>query len=362
MKNLSRRKFLGGSAAALAAVSLPPLATSCQSAPAAPAFPGIYDFGSKFGGVQVGCTTYCYRNMPLGLENIIRYCVESGIDSIEYRQGPDLEEFLGAPRAPQIQRSAPQTPAIDPSTLDAAAIAALRAQAQAGGGGGRRQLTPEEQEAQNKYNADLKAWRIAFTPDKMAPAKKLFDAAGIDVHIVKWTPGRWSEEEIDYAFRAAKALGARGVSEELGDEAVRKMAPAAEKYGMYAIFHNHDQFADPNFDVDKMLAVSPAVMLNFDAGHYYGSTGLNPCDLMRKYHNRIFSLHVKDKTGPKTDPPGANQVFGQGETNWAEILLLIKKEGWPFYCDIEQEYRVAPWSNQVKETRTCVQYARNILV
>jgi len=104
------------------------------------------------------------------------------------------------------------------------------------------------------------------------------------------------------------------------------------------------------------------VMLNFDAGHYFGSTGLNPCDFIKKYHNRIFSIHIKDKTGPNTVQPDANQVFGQGEVPLEELLLLIKKEGWNIYCDIELEYDIKPWSNQVKETRTCVQYIRNILI
>lgn len=337
-KNFSRRHFIGGSAAALAAVSLSPLATSCQNTPAAPSFPGIYDFGSKFGGVQIGCTTYSFRSMPLGLENILKYCVETGINSIEFRQGPDLEAFLGAPKAPQIQRPAPAPD------------------------GGRRQLTPEDQALLKQYNEDLKAWRISVTPEQLAPVKKMFDAAGVDMHIVKFTPGNWSEEEIDYAFRAAKALGAKGVSEEIGKEAVRKMAPIAEKYGMFAIFHNHSQFAEEDFNIDDYLSVSPAVMLNFDAGHYYGSTGLDPCEFIKKYHQRIFSLHIKDKTGLHTDPSGENQVFGQGETPLAEILLLLKKEGWPIYCDIELEYDIKPWSNQVKETKTCVQYLRNILI
>jgi len=336
---LSRRSFLGGSAAALATASLAPIATSCQTAPAVPSFPSFYDFGSKFGGVQIGCTTYSYRNMPSGIENCVKYCRESGINSIEFRSGPDLEAFLGAPQMP---RFTPESGA--PST------------------GGRRQLTPEQQELLSQYNADLKAWRIGVTPEKVATAKKLFDDAGIDVHIVKFTPGRWSDEEIDYAFRAAKAMGAKGVSEEISEEAVRKMAPYSEKHGMYTIIHNHAQFAEEGFSVDPFLAVSPSVMLNFDVGHYYGTTGLNPCDFIRKYHKRIFSLHFKDKTGPDTDPANRELVWGQGETPLAEILLLIKKEGWPIYVDIELEYEIRPWSNQVKETRTCVQYARNILI
>jgi sugar phosphate isomerase/epimerase len=223
-------------------------------------------------------------------------------------------------------------------------------------------LTLKQQAEIDKFNAEVKAFRLGMTPEKFAPAKKLFDDAGIKVHIWKAVPANWSDEEIDYAFMAAKAMGAKGVSEEVGDRAVQRMAPYAEKHNMYAIFHNHNQFADEGFDIDTYLAVSPAVMMNFDAGHYFGSTGLNPCDFMRKYHNRIYSIHIKDKTGPKTDPPNANQVYGQGETPVKEILLLIKNEGWPVYVDIELEHDIKPWSNQVKETKTCVQYLRNILI
>jgi hypothetical protein len=36
-------------------------------------------------------------------------------------------------------------------------------------------------------------------------------------------PERWSDEEIDYAFNAAKALGARGVSTEIGEKSCEKL-------------------------------------------------------------------------------------------------------------------------------------------
>ena len=72
---------------------------------------------------------------------------------------------------------------------------------------------------------------------------------------------------------------------------------------------------------------------------------------------------MKDKTGPTIErEPNANQVWGQGEMPIADVLLLLKKEKWPIYVDIELEYGVKPWSNPVKEVRTCVQYARNILI
>ena len=57
------------------------------------------------------------------------------------------------------------------------------------------------------------------------------------------------------------------------------------------------------------------MMLNFDCGHYLGSTGKDPRDFIEKYHNRIFSLHLKDKTGPKADPANFNQVWGMKLSN-----------------------------------------------
>jgi sugar phosphate isomerase/epimerase len=49
------------------------------------------------------------------------------------------------------------------------------------------------------------------------------------------------------------------------------------------------------YSADPILESSPANMMNFDCGHYFGSTGLNPADFIKKYHNRIFSIHMKDK-------------------------------------------------------------------
>jgi sugar phosphate isomerase/epimerase len=122
------------------------------------------------------------------------------------------------------------------------------------------------------------------------------------------------------------------------------------------------QFATEGFSYDPFLAVSPAVMMNFDCGHFFGSTGIHPNTMIEKYHDRIFSIHIKDKTGPKTDPANMNQVWGQGEVPIADVLLLLKSKKWPIPVHIELEYDVKPWSNAVKETKTCVQYARQILI
>lgn len=371
MKNgISRRKFLGTSAAA-AALAVIPVAYGCKTKAVAEEVPAVSDKpNSKFGGVQIGAITYSWRSMPSGIENVIKYCKEAGINSIEL-MSTDLEQYLGIPENPMRsmfgggggggQRQAPPPPPPPPAGTRPAAQAAP-AQAQRPAGGQRPPLTPEQEAAVAKYNEDVKNFRINVDMTKVAAAKKLFDDAGIDIHIVKFSPARWSDEEIDYAFKVAKAMGAKGVCDEISEEAVNKMGPIAEKHGMYAVFHNHMQFATEGFSYDPFLAVSPAVMMNFDTGHFYGSTGIHPNTIIEKYHDRLFSIHMKDKTGPNADPPNMNQVWGQGEAPIADVLLLLKKNQWPIYVDIELEYEVKPWSNAVKETKTCVQYARNILI
>jgi sugar phosphate isomerase/epimerase len=365
--SLSRRKFLG-STAAMAAFSMVPMSAFSKTDSLIPASAGSAP-NSKFGGVQIGAITYSWRSMPSGVDNVIKYCTEAGLSSIEL-MSTDVEGYLGAPANPMASmmgpRPAPPAPPAPPTQpappAGAAPAAAPGAPTAPAGGGQRRQMTPEQQAAIDKYNADLKAWRLSVPMSKFTDLKKKFDAAGIKVPIIKFSPSRWSDDEIDYAFKAAKALGCKGVTDEIGEEAVKKLAPFAEKHGLYAIFHNHMQFATPGFSYDPFLAVSKSVMMNFDAGHFFGSTGIHPNTIIEKYHDRIVSIHIKDKTGPNTTPPNMNQVWGQGETPLKDILLLLKEKKWAIPLDIELEYEIKPWSNAVKETGLCVQYARNLLM
>lgn len=355
----SRREFLGRSVAALAAASFLPSAFSCTGKSVAAPAPvdtaaEAGKVNSKFGGVQIGTITYSWRSMPGGLENIIKYCQEANISSIEL-MGGDLEAYLGAPENPMMKffRRQASQPAAKPGEKPAAPRRM-----------GPPKFTPEQQAEIDKYKEEVKAWRLGLDLSKVEGARKLLSDAGISVHIVKMQPSDMgSDEEVDYAFKVAKAMGAKAVTDEINLETAKRVAPFAEKHGMYMAFHNHMQYTEEGFSCDPILAISPSIMLNFDAGHFFGSTGIHPNEMIKKYHDRIYSIHLKDKTGPTTgDQPNTNQVWGQGEMPLEDVLLLIKQEKWPIYCDIELEYDIKPWSDSVKEVGTCVKYARQILM
>ena len=72
----------------------------------------------------------------------------------------------------------------------------------------------------------MKAWRLGLDLSKVEGARKLLSDAGISVHIVKMQPsGMGSDEEVDYAFKVAKAMGAKAVTDEINLETAKRVAP-----------------------------------------------------------------------------------------------------------------------------------------
>lgn len=288
---------------------------------------------SKIDGVQIGVITYSWRSMPSTIPDIISYCKQTGISSLEL-MGNVAEAAAGIPAMPERLKRGVEISI---------------------------KLRENHKKATEQAREKQKQWRISNSFEKYKEMKKMFNKAGIKIHIVKFSPAKWSDEEIDYAFKAAKILGAKGITNEIGTEACKRLGPFAEKHNMFAIFHNHAQPGDPNFSFDEYLAYSPNNMLNLDVGHYYGSTGKHPNDVIKRLNKRIVSIHMKDKTGKSNSDPNQNRNWGEGETPLGDILQLIKKNKYPINCDIEVEYKIPSDSDAVKETKRCVEFCRAAL-
>jgi sugar phosphate isomerase/epimerase len=321
--SFTRRRFLGTTAAAAAAFAIIPV--DALGIPKKNKKPN-----SRVGGVQLGCTTYSYRSMPHKVDDVIEYLLLAGINQIELRSV--AEEDLGLPQLPQRPR-----------------------------GQATDQEKAEFAKAQSELREKQRQWRLSLPMERYAQMRAKFNKAGIKVNIAKFAPSSWSDEEIDYAFRAAKVLGAIGITDEYSEMAINRLGKFAEKHKSLAMYHTHGQPAEPGFSFDPIFSASPANYLNLDAGHYYGATGLHPNDVIIKYHNRMRSIHIKDKTGPKSTPAGANMPFGKGETPIADVLLLLKKEKWPINVDVELEYPIPEGSDAAMEVAKCIEYMRNIL-
>jgi len=352
--NLTRREFGIAVASALPAARL--------MAAAKP--------NSMFGGVQIGAITYSFRGLSSSAEDTLKYCLDCGISAIELMSNV-AEGYAGAPR--QAGRGGPGgTPPGMPGAPGQARPAggppgATGATGQRGQGGGRQQMTPEQQEARRKQAEEMRNWRLSVPMSKYKAFRKMYEDAGVKIYAFKLPPSlEMPDAEYEYIWNVGETLGANHITMELptDDKLLQRVAEYAAKRKMMIAFHTHGQGGASGFE--KVLSASKYTALNFDVGHYYGVNGESPVPLVEKYHDRIASLHLKDRKGPGSPDPsgrggGPNMPWGQGETPLKDVLQLMKRNKYRFPASIEYEYQTPEGSDVLTEIKKCVQYCKDAL-
>ena len=340
---VSRRKFIGATSSFMAGVAVgtqPILGV-----------PGLLKFYNKpnsiVKGVQIGVITYSFRSMPdQSAEATLKYVLECGISAIEL-MGDPAESFAGKPENPvdrraffrlmRIQRSGEELTEAQQKEMDE-----MRAQMDA-------------------YNKDVVAWRTAVPMDKFTQLKRMYDDAGVKIYGFK--PDAFgknnTDAEIDYGFRAAKALGASHITlEHPGDDAhTMKLGQFADKHKLYVAYHGHEQQTPIMWDT--ALEQSKYNALNMDLGHYVAAGNPDPLEIIKAKHNRISSMHFKDRQTPENGK--ANLPWGDGDTPIISALQLMRDQKYKFPATIELEYNIPDGSDPVKEVGKCLEYCRKAL-
>jgi len=292
---------------------------------------------SKILGVQIGAITYSWRSLPSSPEQILQYCLDSNISAIEL-MGDSIEAYAGKPtnnivRAPRIA-------------------------------GQPRTISDEQKKQEAAYQQQVAEWRASVSMDTFNKIRKMFHKAGVSIYAFKPDAlnAHNTDAEIEYAFNAAKALGARSVTVEIPNAAhSKRLGELAAKHKIYIGYHAHTQASDTAWDI--ALSQSPYNSMNLDCGHYIAAGGNNTKEsllaLIEAKHDRITSMHIKDRLS-KTKG-GANVVWGLGETPLKEIFTLLKEKKYAIPATIELEYDVPAGSDPVQETKKCVEYAKKML-
>lgn len=314
----------------------------------APAYiPDLFKPNSLINGVQIGVITYSFRELPdQSAEATLQYILDCGISAVEL-MGEPAESFAGAPKNTVNFRSVfplmRKRNEKQPLTEDEA-------------------KTLAEAEAKMKaYGQELAQWRASASMDKFTQLSKMFKKAGIKIYAFK--PSAFgmnnSDAEIDYGMRVAKILGASHVTLEhpSNDAHTLKLGKMAEKHGIKVGYHGHEQ-QTPTF-WDTALAQSSANALNLDFGHFVAAGNANPIDIIKKKHDRIMSMHTKDRQTPEHGK--GNLEWGRGDTPIVDVLKLIKSQKYKFPATIELEYKVPEGSTPIKEVQKCLEYCRKAL-
>jgi sugar phosphate isomerase/epimerase len=326
---ISRRKFMG--TAVLTATGLTLSGSNVLGFPNI--LPHLNRPNSVIDGVQLGVITYSFRSLPCNAEQIIQYCKEAGVSSIEL-MGNTGESFAGAPHTSTEPYAFPAGP--------------------------RPQPTPEQQAERQARAKELADWRAAVSTEKFEKLRKLFKEAGISVYA--WKPNalgeRSTDAEIDYTFRSARALGATHVTVELPGNVAhsKRLGEFAQRYKLGVGYHGHLQQTFTAWD--EALAQSDYNGLNCDIGHYVAA-GYDPVPLLESKHERIYSMHVKDRKSKENG--GDNVPWGEGDTPIVKVLQLMKKNQYKFPATIELEYNIPEGSNAIKEVARCAEFCRKAL-
>jgi sugar phosphate isomerase/epimerase len=327
----SRRKFIQKSAIMATGIAL--ASTPILGAPAI-----IRNFrkpNSKFNGVQIGTISYSFRSMPSDAEQILKYCIDANVSAVEL-MGNTGEAFAGAPHASTEPRVGPAPT------------------------GPRPQPTAEQMAEQEQKAKEIAAWRSTVSMDKFIALRKMYNDAGVSIYA--WKPAALGEKnsdaEIEYALRSGKALGASHVTVELPSNAEqsKRLGLLAAKHKVGIGYHGHLQQTFTSWD--EALAQSKYNGLNCDIGHYVAA-GLDPIPLIHAKHDRIYSMHIKDRKSKANG--GDNMPWGEGDTPIVQVLQIMRKHKLKFPATIELEYQIPNDSDAVKEVALCVEYCRRAL-
>ncbi len=278
---------------------------------------------SKFAGVQVGMNVpYSFGRMEMTGEEILKNCLQLGLSALELRT-QCVEVFMGAP--------------VD---LIFAPKTAPRAEA------------PAREEK-------LRQWRRSATMERAKAFRKMYEDAGVLIEIVK-VDGifKMSPEELDYVFTLAKTLGGRAISTEIShdEEDLKRLGQFADKHQLMVGYHGHANTGPEHWE--KAFSLAKYNGANVDLGHFIAGLNTSPIPFIKKYHERVTHVHIKDRKLNN----GPNTPFGQGDTPIVETLRLLRDNHWNIQATIEFEYKIPAGSDRNTELLRTIKFCKDALV
>lgn len=206
---------------------------------------------------------------------------------------------------------------------------------------------------------EMRKWRLSVPLENFRQIRAKFRTAGIKIVGYSATLRKdFTDEEIEKTFEWAKALGVNAITTSTNVSMAERLDAYAVKHKMRVGFHNHsrvapDEFTSPDDFATAMRGRSQYTGINLDIGHF-SAAGFDPVAFIREHHDRIWSLHLKDRKRNQ----GADFPFGQGETPVREVLLLLKRERYPIPAFIEWENKEG---DPVAAVRQCYEWCRGVL-
>jgi sugar phosphate isomerase/epimerase len=147
-----------------------------------------------------------------------------------------------------------------------------------------------------------------------------------------------SEAAVDQAFAYAKRVGVKLVVGVPNYELLPYVDKKVKEYDFnYAIhIHGPDIKEYPNAKdvIDNVQNLDPRIGMCLDIGHDTRA-GFNPADDLKKYHKRVFDIHIKDVTA--AGKAGKTCEIGRGVIDIPAFVKMLRKVKYAGACSLEFE-------------------------
>lgn len=147
-----------------------------------------------------------------------------------------------------------------------------------------------------------------------------------------------TEAEVDHAFNYARRVGVKTMVGVPTYELLPYVDKKVKEYDFHYAIHLHgpDLPVFPNArDVwEHTKGLDPRIGMCLDIGHDMRS-GDDPVADLKKYHTRVFDMHIKDVTD--STKAGHSIEIGRGKIDFQALVRMMRKVNYTGMCSLEYE-------------------------
>ena len=147
-----------------------------------------------------------------------------------------------------------------------------------------------------------------------------------------------SEDEVDNAFRYAKAAGLKVIIGVPNPDLLGRVEKREKETDIRLAIHNHgpedDTYPSPKSAFDKIANMDPRMGLCIDIGHTLRS-GYDPAKVIKQYKDRVYDVHLKDINS--SEPDGKTLEMGRGVMDIPSVIKALRSINYKGVMAVEYE-------------------------
>ncbi|MDR1939107.1 MAG: sugar phosphate isomerase/epimerase [Tannerellaceae bacterium] len=147
-----------------------------------------------------------------------------------------------------------------------------------------------------------------------------------------------SEAEVDNGFAYAKKVGVKLIVGVPNYELLPYVDKKVKEYGFHYAIHLHGPdiktYPDATDVWEHTKDLDPRIGMCLDIGHDLRN-GCDPVADLKKYHTRVFDIHIKDVTD--STKAGVGIELGRGKIDFPAFVKALREVNYTGSCSLEYE-------------------------